>query len=162
MTTGLPHHTKLDTWTFWISNVLMFIMIGITITATIYVFKHSEFYWVRMMFILCILQNVATLYLSFGDYFEESYFSATNTYAVAWVNGTSVFFFFFITILIYWLFGFKYWIISREVPRFLEGSSGMAVSEQKYRNINIIVITVFALVCGYASDVRGRVSIAFV
>jgi hypothetical protein len=137
-------------------------MIGITVPATVYVFKHSAFSWVRMMFILCILQNVSTLYLSFGDYFEESYYSVTNTEAVAWVISTACFFFFFVTILIYWLFGFKYWIISREVPRFLEGSSGMAVSEQKYRNINLIVISVFALVCGYACYIRGTVSKAIV
>ena len=67
----LPNlHTPWDTWTFWISNVMMIVMIIITTIWTIHIFRTSKFVWVKFMYVICVLQNYVTLYLSFGDYFE--------------------------------------------------------------------------------------------
>jgi len=102
---------------------MMSIMLAITVPITIYVFKKSKFRWVKMMFTLCVLQNVFTLYLGFGDFYEQSKHSETNTIAMSFIVSSACFFFFMTTILLYWLFGFKYWVISIEVPRFLKGET---------------------------------------
>jgi hypothetical protein len=104
------------------------------------------------------LQNFSTLYLSCADYLESSKYSESNPAKTATVVATAVFIFFFTTILIYWLFGFKYWIISREVPRFLEGNNNMSLSERKYFVINYIAISSIVLICGIACLIRGIVS----
>ena len=68
--TGQNEHHPWDIWTFWVSNAMMIIMLCISVPATIYAFKKSKFRWVKMMFSLCVMQNVSTIYLSFGDYYE--------------------------------------------------------------------------------------------
>ena len=35
---GPVYHSPSDTWTFWVSNVIAVVMIGITLTGTVYVF----------------------------------------------------------------------------------------------------------------------------
>jgi hypothetical protein len=123
-------HTPWDIWTFWISNVMMIIMIFISTIWTIKIFQKSKYAWVKFMYVLCVLQNYVTLYLSFGDYFEESNKHEQEPTVVAWTISSAVFLFFFFTIIIYWLFGFKYWVIAIEVPRFLKGSEETGIGEQ--------------------------------
>ena len=75
-----------------------------------------------MMFTLCVVQNFVTLFLSMSDYLEESEIYQKKTTLVAWLVAIAVFLWFFMSIMIYWLFGFKYWVISIEVPRYLNGN----------------------------------------
>ena len=35
---GPVYHSPSDTWTFWVSNLIAVVMIGITLTGTVYVF----------------------------------------------------------------------------------------------------------------------------
>lgn len=76
---------------------------------------------------------------------------------VSWLLGIAVFLFFLMTILIYWIFGFKYWVISNEVPRFLDNSEEYKrkCSETTYSIINFFAFGVIFLTCGFAGYFRG-------
>ena len=72
---------------------------------------------------------------------------------------SAVFLFFFFTVIIYWFFGFKYWIISIEIPRFLnEEYDHKTLSETKYTLINIVAITVIVATCFTAVYFRWLLS----
>jgi len=110
-----------------------------------------------MMFVLCIMQNFVTLFLSCGDYYEQSRYHTTHTDLVAWTISSAVFLFFFFTIIIYWLFGFKYWIISIEVPKFLNGYVPKS-PEARYETINFLAIAFLTISCGITAYFRFQLS----
>ena len=110
-----------------------------------------------MMFVLCIMQNFVTLFLSCGDYYEQSCYHSTQTDLVAWTISSAVFLFFFFSIIIYWLFGFKYWIISIEVPKFLN-SDVPTSSETRYAIINFSAIAFLVVSCGITAYFRFQLS----
>ena len=58
--------TEFDKQAFWITNSICVFMIILTIYLTYKVFKITEFYWVKRMFVLCVVQNFTAFYLSFG------------------------------------------------------------------------------------------------
>ena len=124
-------HSNWEYATFWTLNVISLTMIVISIAATVYIFHKSGYQWVKFMYLLCVLQNFVTLYFSFAGYYEQSRYHETQTELVAWIITSAVFLFDFFSIIIYWLFGFKYWIISIEVPKFLNGELPTN-SETKY------------------------------
>ncbi len=132
-------------------------MIVISTAATVYIFRKSSYQWVKFMYVLCVLQNYVTLYLSCGDYYEQSRYHYTETDLVAWTISSAVFLFFFFTIIIYWLFGFKYWIISIEVPKFLNGEMPTP-SETRYAIINYSAISFLVFACGVTAYFRFQLS----
>lgn len=73
--------------------------------------------------------------------------------------GVTIFFFYFVSNLMYWLFGFKYWVISIEIPQLLAVEDGRrkTCTETRYNLLNwtgILVNFGACLVCAY---VRGQV-----
>ena len=60
---GVTHY---DRWTFWTTNSICLFMICLTVSLTCIMFRRTDFFWVKRMFVMCCLQNVAALYLSFG------------------------------------------------------------------------------------------------
>jgi hypothetical protein len=64
-------------------------------------------------------------------------------------------------VLIYWLFGFKYWVISVEVPRFLNGrtTENVLFSEKTYARINIAGILTILMVSAIAAYYRWHLSV---
>ncbi len=73
-----------------------------------------------------------------------------------------IFFFFFTSNLMYWMFGFKYWVISIEVPRLIaaskegnEAKHKSICSEARYEALNLIGIIINMAVCMLAAWKRG-------
>jgi hypothetical protein len=78
---------------------------------------------------------------------------------VSWVIATAVFFFYWISILIYWLFGFKYWVISIHVPRFIGGTRNeLVLSSKKFDIINYVVLATYTAICLSAAYCRFQVA----
>lgn len=77
-----------------------------------------------------------------------------------------IFLFYFTSNLMYWLFGFKYWVISIEVPHLIEaqkeGSDGQPrkriCTEKRYEVVNWIGILVNFIACAWLAWKRGVVS----
>lgn len=74
----------------------------------------------------------------------------------------SVFLFYFISNLMYWMFGFKYWVISIEVPRLIEASKdGSSLnhkticSEKGYEALNWVGIIINLGFCVWVGWKRG-------
>ena len=80
---------------------------------------------------------------------------------MAYTISSSVFLFFVFSVLIYWLFGFKYWVISVEVPRFLNGSTtdNVLFSEITYARINIAGVLTILMVAFIAAYYRWHLSV---
>jgi hypothetical protein len=93
-----------------------------------------------------------------SDYLEESEIYQEKTTFVAWLVAIAVFIWFLMSIMIYWLFGFKYWVISIEVPRYLNGNAEerRLCSETMFSLINFVAFTVMFVVCGFAAYFRGK------
>lgn len=69
------------------------------------------------MFAICIIQDIETSQFELTQYLEsDKTFRDNNVQLVTLGVSSSIFFFFFTNNLIYWLYGFKYWVISIEVP----------------------------------------------
>ena len=45
--------------------------------------------------------------------------------------GLSIFLFYFVSNLIYWLFGFKYWVISIEIPQLISNQEAELFNSNK-------------------------------
>ena len=105
---------------FWVANAICILMILVSVFLTVSVFRRTDFTWIKGMFMLCILQNLASLYFSYAHYYALKD-AMSRPYEASWIISTAVFPFFATSILLYWLFGFKYWVISIEVPRLFSG-----------------------------------------
>lgn len=155
-------HTEWDKWVEIGSNIILGTALVLFVAATVYIWRKTEFSWVRKMFMLNVLLTVISMQMAFGDWLEESEWNFTHTVFTALNISVGCFLFFFLTILIYWLFGFKYWVISIEVPRFINGSSKMQLTERKYKLINYGFIALFGSVCLAACTLRYLVAMQFV
>ena len=76
----------------------------------------------------------------------------------------SIFLFYFTSNLIYWIFGFKYWVISIEVPRLIaESKEGpqsnhkSICTEARYKALNWIGILINLGFCLAVAWLRGKV-----
>ena len=155
-------HTEWDKWVEIGSNIILGIALVLFTSATIYIWKKTEFSWVRKMFVLNVWLTFISIRMAFGDWLEESWWNYEYSILTALNISTACFLFFFVTILIYWLFGFKYWVISIEVPKFINGKSEMSLSERKYKLINYCFIAFFGSVCAAACTLRYIVAMQFV
>jgi hypothetical protein len=87
-----------------------------SVYAFIYALKHSNFKWVQFMLFLCIVQNANTVILAIAVFLEVTPWHQAHRMELMYIIGFSIFFFYFVSNLMYWLFGFKYWVISIEIP----------------------------------------------
>jgi len=134
-------------------------MIIVTSILTLMMCQRNGFSWVNRMYVMCFMSNFASLYLSFAQYFEETCYNFSHNLMVSWVIGTAVFFFYWLTIMIYWLFGFKYWVISIHVPHFIGGDPNeTTVSSKKFDVIKYTVFAIFTAICLGAAYLRQIIS----
>ena len=140
-------------------------MIVLTHYLTYKLDKKKGFDWVYFIYVLCIMQNYVTLCMGFGDWLEQSQWhqptpSPENhpNFVAAWISSFVGLFFFF-TIVIYWLFGFKYWVIAIEVPRFINGELPPENQERKYKIYNasaVIFLAISCIVTAYFRDILSH------
>ena len=85
--------------------------------------------------------------------------------------GFSIFIFYFVSNLMYWLFGFKYWVISIEIPQLISNQeaelfnsnkeivrSERFCSETKYNLLNAIGIFINLFFCVLVAIKRAKLS----
>ena len=104
----------------YVTLPMMAIMTAYSTYWLIYVLKNSTFRWVQFMLFLCVLQNLNSFWEGILYYTEAGKWHTNHPRAQAIMYSISVFLFYFISNLIYWLFGFKYWVISIEVPKSID------------------------------------------
>ena len=107
-------YDKID---LWISIPMMTGMIIFSMYWFIFLMKHSTFRSVQFMLFLCVIQNFNSLWLACLYYTSETNFHKEHQNGQWLMYSVSIFLFYFLSNLIYWLFGFKYWVISIEVPK---------------------------------------------
>ena len=133
-------------------------MIVISASLTFFVYCNSALTWVKGMFVLCVLQNIASLYFSVARFYEIRE-AANHPYAASWIVSTAIFFYFVTSILLYWLFGFKYWVISIEVSRFInERTESSNNVESAYSSINKVVISSTVVICLITACLRFKIT----
>ena len=151
--------TASDTAALWSSVSMCGLMTLVSIYAFFYVQRFSKFRWVQFMLFLCIIQNANSVALAIGVYWEVTPFHQEHEPFLAYFMGVTIFLFYFVSTLIYWLFGFKYWVISIEIPYVLqqEENTGKLCTETKYNLINWTGILVNFGCCFVCAVVRGQV-----
>lgn len=64
-------------------------------------------------------------------------------------------------LLLHWMFSFKYWVISLEIPKAIQTSAAeFQSSENKYRVYNAIGITINMLTCAWLAVRRAQLDYA--
>ena len=64
-------------------------------------------------------------------------------------------------LLLHWMFSFKYWVISLEIPKAIRTSaSDFQSSEKKYKVYDAIGITINLLTCAWLAVRRGQLDYA--
>ena len=114
------------------------------------------------MFLLCIIQDLGTAAFEFSQYLEadKAYF-LKHTESTALFVSISIFLFFFLNNLIYWLYGFKYWVMSIEVPQTYNKERKCRCSERMYNVIKWVGIILNFALCSYLGYERYHLSLAF-
>lgn len=113
------------------------------------------------MFFLCIVQDLATSQFELTQYLEASkQFHLNHVQSVAWGVATSIFFFFYMNNLIYWLYGFKYWVISIEVPGAYTKRDRCKLPETSYKLISWTGVVVNFALCFAIAYQRYYLSLA--
>ena len=113
------------------------------------------------MFVLCTIQNLNTLWIICLNYASITKFHANHQYAQCIMISIAVFLFYFISNLMYWLFGYKYWVIAIEVPMLISAGEEEKLnhtsicSEVRYKAFNWVVIIVNLFFCLWAGWKRG-------
>ena len=124
--------------------------------------KNSQFEWVRFMFLLCIGQDIVTFYLYFVLLKAESPGCIDgHPEAISIQVGIFVGLYFLFNNLIYWFYGFKYWVIAIEVPGvYNKDESRCKLSKSTYNFINYTVVALNILVCSWLVYERGALAYA--
>ena len=114
------------------------------------------------MLFLCVIQNLNTIWIAVLDYLDATHYHKNHAEAQAIMDTICIFFFFGTSNLMYWLFGFKYWVISIEVPRLISASKEgneaghkSICSETRYEALNWVGIIINMAVCMLAAWKRG-------
>ena len=122
----------------------------------IYVMMNSKFRWVQFMLFMCVIQNINTVWLVITRYLAVTEFIKMHTTTETMMYSINVFIFYFTGNLMYWMFGFKYWVISVEVPRLIDASKEgkeakhkSFCSEASYNALNWvgIIVNLFFCIC---------------
>ena len=99
-------------------------MLSIVITASAIMVKTWFDYRFRFFLLLCfllIITDLGTALLAMGIALESTDFHAERSQALAVEIGITTIFFNGGSLLLHWLFSFKYWVISREMPKVIQG-----------------------------------------
>lgn len=139
----------------------------ISVYAFIYVLLKSGLRWVQFMLFLCVIQNADTTVLAVALFLEISPWQQAHREELMYMIGISIFLFFFVSNLMYWLFGFKYWVISIEIPQLITQQEAEITndkedqrkkrfcSEAKYNALNAFGILVNLFFCAWVGWKRA-------
>jgi hypothetical protein len=136
-----------DTLVMYYTTTVSFIMAVIAIGFLINSIKKTHFRWVQVIFFISVVQDLSTSALMIGVWMEsDPVYRDSHAQLVALLVSISLFFFYFTNNLIYWLYGFKYWVMSIEVPGGYKKNKGF-LSERAYNLISWFGILLnFALI----------------
>lgn len=101
-------------------------MSWVTVIAILIMIKIWYDYRFRFLLLLCailIITDVGTAILSVGIGLENTNVHTERTEELAIVVGITTFFFNGGSLLLHWLFSFKYWVISREIPKVISANN---------------------------------------
>ena len=100
-----------DYWITYISLFAIMLALIYSIWAYWWSVTYTRFKWVQTLILLCLLSNLIS---AFAD--THDLWAGWN----AWSEGIATFIdvggYYGFQNSIYWLFGFKYWVIAKEVP----------------------------------------------
>jgi len=68
------------------------------------------------MLFLCTIQNINMACLAIAVFLEVTPWHQAHRVELMYFMGVTIFLFNGVSNLLYWLFGFKYWVISIEIP----------------------------------------------
>ena len=124
-------------------------------------FKKRVYFFMKGLIILCIIADVGTGLLSIGLALEtDPVYHEDHQVFVARTIGWDTLLFNWPTNLLHWFFGFKYWVISIEVPLALSGKiQNQQKRERFYMILNIFMIVLNTLPCFWVSVARYKLSI---
>ena len=80
----------------------------------------KSFKFLVMLISLLIVSDIAVMVLSVAFYYEKTEYLNDHALEMSIIIGVGTFFFNMGTNTMHWLFGYKYWIISREVPKLFD------------------------------------------
>ena len=150
-----------DKVSLWVTLPMMAIMTVYSTYWLIQVLKNSTFRWVQFMLFLCVVQNLNSFWEGVLYYTEVSPWHASHPRAQSIMYSITVFLFYFLSNLIYWLFGFKYWVISIEVPKAFnksEKSSNLRISQNTYNIVKWAGIGFNFVLCFFVAFYRSKES----
>ena len=131
--------------------------------ALYYAFKRKIYDFMKLLIILCLIADIGTAFLATGLALEtDSIYHEDHKYFVARMIGWNTLIFNLPTNLMHWLFAFKYWVISVEVPRVLAGEvskDDQKKRERIYLTFNIFMCLVNVVFCVWISIARYQLSI---
>ena len=139
-----------------------------SIYAFIYVLLKSSFRWVKFMLFLCVVQNANTVLLAVAVFLEITAWHQAHRDELMFIMGGSIFLFYFVSNLMYWLFGFKYWVISIEIPQLISQQQAELnpdkeivrkerfCTEAKYNALNAVGILVNFAFCAWVGWKRAE------
>ncbi len=138
-------------------------MSWVTIIASIIMVKIWFDYRFRFLLLLClilIVTDISSALLAVGLGMENTDIHVQKTLELAIEVGITTFFYNGCSLLLHWLFSFKYWVISLEIPKVLKAQDAtLKSSETKYNILNAIGITVNILFCVWLAVKRSQLSI---
>jgi hypothetical protein len=126
-----------------------------------YAFKHKMYAFMKWLILLCLIADVGTAFLSVGLALEtDPTYHADNEIFVARLIGWNTLLFNLPTNLLHWLFAFKYWVISVEVPLVLTNQIQKKASRERlYFAFNLFMIALNVGFCIWVSIERYQLSI---
>lgn len=125
-------------------------------------FKKDIYNFMKLLIFLCLIADIGTAFLSIGLALETDYeFHKNNKLFVANLIGWDTLVFNTPTNLMHWLFAYKYWVISIEVPNALSKETIMRqnVRERLYLGLNIFMISINVFFCIWVSTARYQLSV---
>jgi hypothetical protein len=160
--------TASDYWMLYVTLLFEGIVTAYAIYSFVYVYRNSKFKWVQFMLFLCVLENPATMLWATSMYLEVTPWHETHQWAEAFFIGATVFLFYVPSNVMYWLFGWKYWVIAIEVPALVNEQSEEIDpnkpverkkrfwTERRYNILNWFGILVNFGFCAWLAWVRGK------
>ena len=141
----------------WVSIIECSILLIALIVTMYKVCVYTRFTFLITLISLYLIADVSTIILSIGINYEQTDFSENHPYLIAISIGVSTFFFNFGTNTVLWLFSFKYWVISREVPKLFDGSQ-VVRDERGYKVFKLLGLIANFTVCALFAYFRAKIS----
>jgi hypothetical protein len=103
---------------------------------------------------------VSTAFLSIGLGLENTKIHQEYPINLAWEVGSTTLFFNAGSNIAHWIFGFKYWVISKEIPNAIRATNPIDLksSENRYRIFSYIGIAINLAFCIWVAVKRGQLS----